>query len=107
METETVRERGHMSFGQTLNYTVLRLLNIKTATGLEAYLKERGVDVSHQAINSYYSERSVPEPDRLLAMMDALELDYEERQVLVETYADRKPGLRQLCLYLKEEEEED
>jgi hypothetical protein len=103
MRTETARKRGQMSFGQTLHYTVVRLLNIRTATALETYFKSKGLEVSHQAINSYYSERSLPEPDRLLAMMEALELDYEERRVLVETYADRRPGLRQICLYLQGE----
>lgn len=92
-----------MSFGQKLKILCVEWMNTLTATELEAHFKERGVDVSHQAIGSYFSGRSVPKEKHLVAIMDAMELDDEQRRELVESYAERRPGLREICGYLVNE----
>ncbi len=89
-----------MDFGQRLKILGIEWKNTVKTTDLERHFAECGLEISHQAIGSYFSGRSVPEETRLVAMMDAMELDEEQRRELVASYADRRPGLRQICSYL-------
>jgi hypothetical protein len=89
-----------MEFRKTLRIMCIQYLNLSKATELAQYFKEHGVYISHQAFGTYFSERSIPEPERLLEMMDALGLSHEDRKALVRAYVERRPGLGELSRYL-------
>lgn len=92
-----------MGFGQRLKLLCVEWVNSTKATELETHFKDRGVEISHQAIWSYFTDRSLPEEKRLVAMMDAMKLEEDQRRELAESYAERKPGLREICGYLVNE----
>jgi hypothetical protein len=92
--------RAAVTFGQRLKVLCIEWVDSTKATELEEYFRERGVEVAHQAIGSYFSGRSVPELPRLVAMMEAMELDEDEKRSLVQAYAERRPGLKEICSYL-------
>ncbi len=94
------RKRGAMEFGQRLKLLCVEWVDSAKATELERHFREQGVEMAHQAIGSYFSGRSIPELPRLVAMMDAMELDEEQRRTLVQAYAERRPGLKEICSYL-------
>jgi hypothetical protein len=96
----TWRRRLEMDFGQRLKILSVEWQNTAKTTELERLFAEHGITISHQAIGSYFSGRSLPEEKRLVEMMDAMDLDDEQRRELVASYADRRPGLREICSYL-------